>query len=58
MVKKCLSGNIFSISLVLLISGCFLLAGIAEAAEKPAPKATAATAQSAQRKAAPKVQPQ
>ena len=58
MVKKFLSGNIFCISLVLLMSGLFLVAGFVEAAEKPAPKATAATATKAVTKAAPKVQPQ
>jgi peptide/nickel transport system substrate-binding protein len=40
MVKKFLSGNIFYISLVLLMIGLFLVAGLVEAAEKPASKAT------------------
>ena len=56
MVKKCLSGNIFSISLVLLISVLFFIAGIAEAAEKPAPKATPAAAKAARKRTT--VQPQ
>ena len=62
MVKKSLSGNIFYISLVLLMSGFFLVAGLVEAAEKLAPKATAATSSTATKavaKAVPKgLQPQ
>jgi peptide/nickel transport system substrate-binding protein len=57
MVKKCLSGNIFSISLVLLISGLFFVMGLAEAAEKGTQKTTTAVPKAVM-KVTPTVQPQ